>query len=62
MKKVWIEPGCIGCEACKYMAPEVFEIKDNVSHVKEGVDLNKNEKFIKEAGARCPVKVIKYEE
>jgi ferredoxin len=62
MKKVWIEPGCIGCEVCKYMAPEVFEVKENVSKVKNGVDLEKNKKFIKQAAKRCPVKVIKYEE
>ena len=62
MKKVWIEPGCIGCESCVYIAPEVFYVEKNVSNVKKDADLDKNEKVIKEASKRCPVQVIKFEE
>ncbi|KKP36179.1 MAG: 4Fe-4S binding domain protein [candidate division TM6 bacterium GW2011_GWF2_32_72] len=61
MAKVKIEPGCIGCGACQFFAPDVFEV-DNVSKVKENADLEKNSEQIKKAVNACPVGVIKYEE
>lgn len=60
MKKVWIEPGCITCGACEFIAPEIFEVTD-VSHIKEGANLNKTTE-IKQAAWSCPVQVIKFQE
>ena len=40
MKNVKIEPGCISCGSCQFIAPEVFEVTDT-SHVKEGADIQR---------------------
>ena len=61
MKKVVIEPGCITCGACEFIAPEVFEVTD-ISHVKKDAPLPKCKEEIKEAAQACPVNVIQYEE
>ncbi len=61
MKKVRIEPGCIACTSCQYIAPEVFEVK-NFSTVKKDANLQEHESVIKKAAAACPVQVIKIEE
>lgn len=61
MKKVWIEPGCITCGSCEFIAPEVFEVTD-IAHVKEGVSLSCHAAKIRAAALSCPVNVIKYEE
>lgn len=61
MKKVTIEPGCITCGACEFVAPEVFQVTD-VCHVRKKVDLQKNEENIKQAVQACPVNVITYQE
>lgn len=61
MKKVYIEPGCISCHSCQFIAPEVFEVKE-VSSVKKDADIEKYQEKIKEAARKCPVQVIKYEE
>ena len=34
---VWIDPGCITCGVCEFIAPEVFEVTD-ISHVKGDAD------------------------
>lgn len=60
IKKVWIEPGCIACENCQSVCPEVFVV-DDVSHVIENVNYNLYEDGIKIAAEQCPVEVIKYE-
>lgn len=61
MKKVWIEPGCITCGACEFVAPEVFEVTDRC-HVKKNAPLESQSDEIKIAALACPVAVIKYEE
>ena len=38
MKKLWIDPGCITCGMCEFIAPKVFEVTD-VSHIKSDCDL-----------------------
>ena len=58
MKKVWIEPGCITCGACEFVAPEVFEVTD-ISHIKPSADITKNKELIQAAVLACPVNVIK---
>lgn len=59
MKKVWINPGCITCGRCEFIAPEIFEVLD-VAYVKRDVDPEGYEQAIKEAAKTCPVQVIKY--
>ena len=59
MKKVWIDPGCITCGRCEFIAPEVFEVLD-VAHVKDGADVSKHAQAIKQAAQTCPVQVIKH--
>ena len=59
MKKVWINPGCITCGRCEFIAPEVFEVSD-IARVKEEVNLDKHATLIQEAAKTCPVQVIKY--
>ena len=53
-----IEPGCIACGSCEFIAPEVFKVTDK-SRVNQDADFAKNEQLIKEAVAACPVRVIK---
>ena len=56
--RVIIDPGCIGCGACEFIVPEVFAV-DNISRVKNDVDLEKYETKIKEAIEKCPCRVLK---
>lgn len=55
--KVAIEPGCITCGLCEFLAPDVFEVTD-VSHVKPDADVQEHEKEVMQAVESCPVQVI----
>jgi ferredoxin len=59
--RVWIEPGCIICNACEETCPEVFEVTETDCIVKPGADLSLAMR-IKHAAEECPVLVIKFEE
>ncbi len=59
MSKVWIEPGCIVCDACEAIAPLVFEVTDSTCVVRAGAPLDDGLK-IQEAAEACPVEVIKF--
>lgn len=61
LKNVKIEPGCISCGSCEFVAPEVFKVMVT-SQVKTGIDYKQFEDKIREAAAKCPVQVIKIEE
>lgn len=61
IKKVTIEPGCITCGACEFIAPEVFQVTD-ISRVKQDVDLMGQADAIQQAAQACPVNVILVEE
>ncbi len=61
MQNVKIEPGCISCGSCEFLAPEVFQVVVT-SQVKQGVDLQQYEDRIRLAAAKCPVQVIKIKE
>lgn len=61
MKKLWIEPGCITCGMCEFIAPKVFEVTD-VSHIKSDYNLEENAELIEQSVKDCPVFVIKFEE
>lgn len=57
--KVWIEPGCIVCNACENIYPEVFEVKADTCIIRPGAPLD-NGLRVKEAAEACPVEVIKF--
>ena len=61
IEKVWIQPGCLSCGACEFIAPEVFSVED-ICYVKTFVDLQQYDKKIRKAAEKCPAKVIKIEE
>ena len=63
--KVWIEPGCIVCNACESSCPEVFHVEVESSTVRsEALNvefLAARTAAIREAAAECPAEVIKFE-
>lgn len=60
MKKLFIEPGCITCGACEFIAPDVFEVTDK-SYIKTDADQEANKELIETAIRSCPVAVIKWQ-
>ena len=58
--KVWIDPGCIVCDACEGIYPEVFEVTDSTCIIRPDAPLHDGLK-IEEAAEACPVEVIKFE-
>ncbi|MBI1827605.1 MAG: Rieske 2Fe-2S domain-containing protein [Planctomycetes bacterium] len=63
--KVWIEPGCIVCDACETTAPTVFEVTDDTCIIRPAA---LNAEFTKpitqsiiDAAEECPVDVIKFD-
>ncbi len=59
LAKVWIEDGCIVCDACETISPDVFEVKDGGCIVRPGAPLE-NGLNIEEAAEACPVEIIKF--
>lgn len=59
VSKVWIEPGCIVCDACEAIFPEVFEVTDSTCIIRPGAPLDDGLK-IQESAEACPVEVIKF--
>ena len=65
--KVWIEPGCIVCDACETTAPDVFEVQhenDTCIVRPAALDMEFTKPLsgeIVEAAEECPVDVIKFE-
>lgn len=59
VSKVWIEPGCIVCDACEGIAPKVFEVTDTTCIIRPGAPLEDGN-LIQEAAEACPVEVIKF--
>ncbi len=57
--KVWIEDGCIVCNACEGIYPEVFEVTDTTCLIRPGAPLDDGLKILESAEA-CPVEVIKF--
>jgi len=65
VSKVWIEPGCIVCDACETSAPTVFQVTEDSCIIRPEA---MNASFLKpltqqvmEASQECPVDVIKFE-
>ena len=59
VSKVWIEPGCIVCDACDAIFPEVFEVTDSTCIIRPRAPINDGLK-VQEAAEACPVEVIKF--
>ncbi len=59
VSKVWIEPGCIVCNACEAIYPEVFEVTEDTCLIRPEAPLD-NGLLIQEAAEACPVEVIKF--
>lgn len=59
ISKVWIEPGCIVCNACEDIYPEVFEVKADTCIVRPNPPLDDGLR-IEESAEACPVEVIKF--
>jgi ferredoxin len=59
ISKVWIEPGCIVCDACETIYPEVFEVLDKTCVIRAGAPLTDGNR-VQEAAEACPVEVIKF--
>ena len=59
VSKVWIEPGCIVCDACETIHPDVFDVQDAACIIRPGAPLEDGLR-IQEAAEACPVEVIKF--
>lgn len=59
MTKVWIEPGCIVCNACEDIYKDVFEVTADTCLIRPNAPLDDGLR-IQEAAEACPVEVIKY--
>ena len=57
--KVWIEPGCIVCNACEDIYKDVFEVTATTCLIRPGAPLDDGLR-IQEAAEACPVEVIKF--
>jgi len=60
LKKVWIAPGCIVCNACEDIYPEVFDVQADNCFIRPGAPLDDGLR-VEEAAEACPVEVIKFE-
>lgn len=60
VSKVWIEPGCIVCNACEGIFPEVFEVTSDSCLIRPGAPLDDGLRIL-EASDACPVEVIKFD-
>ena len=58
--KVWIEDGCIVCNACEDIYPEVFEVLEDTCFIRPEAPLNDGLKIL-DAAEACPVEVIKFD-
>jgi ferredoxin len=56
---VWIEPGCIVCNACEDIYADVFEVKPDGCIIRASAPLDFGLR-IQEAAEGCPVEVIKF--
>ena len=56
--KVWIDEGCIVCDACENICPEVFHVTDDTCIILDGIKPGEFSDDIIEAADACPVDVI----
>lgn len=64
IQKVWIEEGCISCELCQDICPDVFVVADGEDCVVKpdaAQHFERRMEEIQEAALDCPVEVIGWE-
>ncbi len=65
ISKVWIEEGCIVCDACETAAPDVFEVQEETCVIRPealNAEFTKpRSESIVDAAEECPVDVIKFD-
>ena len=67
IRKIWIVEGCISCNLCMDLVPEVFEVPPgSTSHTRKGHEKlltgdPQMDERIQEAVDSCPVEVIQAE-
>jgi ferredoxin len=64
IRRVWIEEGCISCNLCEDLVPEVFEVPGgNVCRPRKGHERHLAaagmDERLQEAVDSCPVEVIR---
>ncbi|MGH7724974.1 MAG: ferredoxin [Candidatus Eiseniibacteriota bacterium] len=59
LSRVWVEDGCILCNLCVEISPEIFVLEDERCYVRPEADLDSHEEEIRQAAIDCPVGVIK---
>jgi electron transport complex protein RnfB len=52
--------GCIGCKLCQRFAPDAFEVKDDVAHIKYDSYTGEETEEIKKVLDKCPAEVLVY--
>ena len=67
IRRVWIEEGCISCNLCEDLVPEVFEVPpgDTCQPKKKYQKVLGTEEMderVREAAESCPVEVIQVED
>ena len=63
IKRVWIEEGCISCDLCMDICPEVFDVEPSMDCVIKPdahKHFSKKDEDIRQACDDCPVEVIKH--
>jgi len=59
MAKVTVDKEkCVGCSACVAIAPEIFELRDGKSHVKQEEVSDELAEKATQAASGCPVQAI----
>ncbi|MBD61489.1 hypothetical protein CL645_01335 [bacterium] len=58
--KVWIAPGCIVCNACEEICPDVFDVQEETCVIRDDPNLELVQDIVDAADA-CPVEVIKFQ-
>jgi cytochrome b6-f complex iron-sulfur subunit len=63
--RVWIDYGCIACDSCETLCPDVFEVQEETCVIRPealAVEFTKpRTDAIRDAAKECPVDVIKFE-
>jgi len=62
LTRVWVEDGCILCNLCVELSPDVFVLEGEHCWARPDADLDTHEEEIRQAAIDCPVSVIQMEE
>ena len=63
--RVWIEPGCVACDSCQTMCPDVFERREETGTIRPqaraAAFTRPRTDAIMDAADKCPLNAIKFE-